>query len=235
MNTDFNEKTQAYLIIRWGRRLIDTFGDRGREAFLFAARIYGENRGRRMAMRAIRDGKPLDLSSYLQYKEWVSTEYMRDRGDANQASSSLSDNIYVKKVTRCPWNLQFTEMGETELGNLYCQVIDTSIAAGFSRSFTYQVPQNLNQGVPCRHVVENAGISALPDGIRKEYLKPFDYHCADLHFAFRRTVQSVFGEEGMTVTKQVEQDFREKCGEEMLLYLLSFAGTDFQTIPEEHE
>ena len=223
----FNEKVQAYLAAKWGRELLTRFGDRGKDAFVFATRCYGEGRGRRMAQRAIRDGEPLTTATYLRYGEWVNTEEIKAAGEANQAKVLAAGKVYIKQVALCPWNRQFTAMGETEIGNLYCQHIDASIAAGFSSAFRYQVPQNLNQGVCCYHIVEDAGISGPVGEKKREYLKPFDYHCADLHYAFRRAAEAIFGEEGRAACAAVEAVFRKDYGDEMAEQLAGFAGTDF--------
>lgn len=225
----FNERVQAYLAMKWGRELTERFGERGRAAFVYAVRCYGEGRGRRMAQRAIRDGQPLDVRTYLRYGEWVNTEEIRAAGQANQAKILAAGETYIKQVVLCPWNLQFTEMGETELGDLYCRHIDSSIAAGFSDSFRYTVPQNLNQGrgVSCLHIVQDAGIDG-PVGEKKlEYLKPFSYHCADLHYAFRSAVTAIFREEGEEAARKVEESFRQDYGDAMAEELAGFAGTDF--------
>ena len=37
----------------------------GYDLFMTASRAYGERRGRRMALRAVRDGNPLDVTSYF--------------------------------------------------------------------------------------------------------------------------------------------------------------------------
>ena len=225
----FNERVQAYLAITWGRALTEHFGDRGRAAFVYAVRCYGEGRGRRMAQRAIRDGQPLNVKTYLRYGEWVNTEEIKAAGQANQAKVLAAGETYLKQVSLCPWNLQFMEMGATELGELYCRHIDSSIAAGFSDSFRYAVPQNLNQGkgLNCLHVVENAGIEGPVGEKKKEYLKPFNYHCADLHYAFRQAVTAIFREEGEKTALEVEQRFRNDYGDTMADELAGFAGTDF--------
>lgn len=53
---EFNEMVHATIAARFHVRLTGAFGERGRMAFLHATRCYAEQRGRRMAQRAIRDG-----------------------------------------------------------------------------------------------------------------------------------------------------------------------------------
>ena len=63
----FTELSHAFIAAKYYVYLKEIFGDRGEAAFLHATRYYGEQRGRRMAQRAIRDGKPLTYETYCQY------------------------------------------------------------------------------------------------------------------------------------------------------------------------
>ena len=54
----FNEKVHAYIAAKYHCHLLSAFGDRGRMAFIHGTQYYAEQRGRRMAQRAIRDGQP---------------------------------------------------------------------------------------------------------------------------------------------------------------------------------
>ena len=119
----FNERMQAFLTVCFYRELERRFGASGREAFVQGTQVYGEQRGRRMAQRAIRAGEPLTLETYLRRGEWVNTEGARGAGIANRAE--LMDAApqygaaypdYIKKVTVCPWHEQFREMDALDAG-----------------------------------------------------------------------------------------------------------------------
>ena len=70
----FNERVHAYIAAKYYTYLVETFGERGRLAFVHGTQYYASQRGRRMAQRAIRDGAPLTQASYNYYGEWVNTE-----------------------------------------------------------------------------------------------------------------------------------------------------------------
>ena len=119
----FNEQVQAFIIVLFYRELKKCFGARGVQAFVQGTQSYGEQRGRRMAQRAIRAGEELTLETYLRRGEWVNTEKIRAEGIANKAeltdaapeySAAYPD--YIKKVTVCPWHEQFKEMDALEAG-----------------------------------------------------------------------------------------------------------------------
>ncbi len=92
----FTELSHAFIAAKYYVYLKEIFGDRGEAAFLHATRYYGEQRGRRMAQRAIRDGKPLTYETYCQYGEWVNTEEVKAQGLGNQSeTTSLSPADHV--------------------------------------------------------------------------------------------------------------------------------------------
>ena len=79
----FNEKVHAYIAAKFYVYLTEAFGERGKMAFIHATQYYAEQRGRRMAQRAIRDGEPLTPANYYRYGEWVGTEDMKAEGCGN--------------------------------------------------------------------------------------------------------------------------------------------------------
>ena len=58
---EWNEFHHAWIVSEFYRLLLERKGEAGRRAFRQAAQTYGEQRGKRMAMRAIADGRPLGL------------------------------------------------------------------------------------------------------------------------------------------------------------------------------
>lgn len=128
----FNEKVHAFIAASFYTHLTESFGERGRLAFVHATQYYAEQRGRRMAQRAIRDGKPLTYEVYCQYGEWVNTPEIIEQGCANQSERLSLAPDYMVKITKCPWHAQFAEMGLTEAGHEYCQHLDNSICRGFN-------------------------------------------------------------------------------------------------------
>ena len=61
----WNEHHHAWIVSDYYRLLLEQFGAAGKRAFVQAAQTYGEQRGKRMAMRAIADGRPLGLLEYF--------------------------------------------------------------------------------------------------------------------------------------------------------------------------
>ena len=145
----FTELSHAFIAAKYYVYLKEIFGDRGEAAFLHATRYYGEQRGRRMAQRAIRDGKPLTYETYCQYGEWANTEEVKAQGFGNQSeTTSLSPDFQIH-IHVCPWHTQFKNMGLPEAGLLYCKDLDASISRGFNPEIRYEVSQTLHDHDYC--------------------------------------------------------------------------------------
>ena len=103
----FNERVHAFIAAKYYVRLTEQFGERGKQAFIHATQYYAEQRGRRMAQRAIRDGMELTYETYRQYGEWQSTQEMIDAGCANYRTFEQIEPDCIIHVHRCPWHVQF--------------------------------------------------------------------------------------------------------------------------------
>ena len=223
----FSEKSHAYIAARYYRLLVDRFGSRGERAFLHGTQYYAHQRGRRMAQRAIRDGEELTFDTYLRFGEWVNTEECTAMGCANDGATLATAPTYIRRITVCPWNTQFREMDALDAGRCYCRDLDSSICRGFNPELEYHVPQNLNQGVCCYHIVTDSGLGAGPWNKKREYLKGFDYHCAHSYWAYREVTEAIFGKDGTALAEQVLADFEAEYGAEMANVLRSYAHTNF--------
>lgn len=110
-----DEFQHAFIVSEYYRLLKEKWGEQGIAAFRMAAITYGEQRGKRMAMRTVRDGHPLDYEGYFAYGEYPSTPayFDVDMWDEN--------GVVNEKVTRCPWAKMFAQRGLKECGVVYCR------------------------------------------------------------------------------------------------------------------
>lgn len=225
----FNEKVQAYLIAKYYGELTGRFGARGEAAFVQATRYYAEQRGRRMAQRAIRAGRELTMDTYLRCGEWVNTEEIKATGRANHSTVLATAPDYIKRVTVCPWHDQFEEMGMVRAGVVYCQHVDNSICRGFNPELDYRVPQNLNASPCCYHIVTGANVGDGPFTKDPAGLRSFEYHCAHTYWSFRKIAAAIFQEEGAQAADQVMAEFARDYGPDMAHTLASYENTDFDS------
>lgn len=224
----FNEKVHAYIAARYYVRLKENFGDRGLAAFRLGTIHYAEQRGRRMAQRAIRDGQPLTFETYCRYGEWVNTEEVKAMGEANRAERASVSPDCETHIFVCPWHSQFKAMGLCEAGIAYCSVLDESICRGFNPELTYKTTQTLHDHDCCIQIVKNAG---LKEGVkyekRPEGLKSFEYHCAHSYWSYRETAEAIFGQEGEETAAAVLRDFKEEYGRDMADALMKYRYVNF--------
>lgn len=113
----FNERVQAYIVARYYVRLKGAFGEQGLKVFQLATRTYAEQRGHRMAQQALADGQPLTIETYHRYGEWISSDECRRKGEDLQQQVIWDAPYYTFHVTRCPWSIQFRDMGLQEVLN----------------------------------------------------------------------------------------------------------------------
>ncbi len=225
---NFSERSHAFIAARFYVRLTETFGEQGRRAFIHATQYYAGQRGRRMAQRAIRDGKELTFETYQQYGEWVSTPESVEGECSNLTEIASYAPDCTLRISRCPWHAQFKAMGLVEAGIEYCRHLDSAICRGFNPYLVYDVPQTLHESDCCIQILRGAN---FPEGARyekkREYLRPFDYHCAHSYWSYSEVFAAVFGTEGERVSAQVLEDFRAEYGPAMADRLAEFRGTNF--------
>ena len=227
----FNEKMHAFIAARFYVRLTEVFGERGRLAFIQGTQSYAEQRGKRMAKRAIRDGQALTFATYLRYGEWMPTREMTDAGQSNQSEVVSWEPDYTIHIHRCPWHAQFAEMGLTDAGIEYCKHLDNSICRGFNPYLTYQVPQTLHTCSYCIQTVPEAGLTPGEDYSKKlERTRSFEYHCAHSYWTYTVTAQSIFGEEGSRVARSILSDILLEYGREAADTIMDYWDTDWNAI-----
>ncbi|MDR1979284.1 MAG: L-2-amino-thiazoline-4-carboxylic acid hydrolase [Synergistaceae bacterium] len=224
----FTEKTHAFIAAQFYLRLNEAFGEKGVGTFIHATQYYAGQRGRRMAQRALRDGKELTYETYMQYGEWINTPEIIESESSNQSSVEEISPNYVIRITRCPWHLQFQEMGLTEAGHEYCKHLDSAICRGFNPYLTYQVEQTLHKSDCCIHRILDTNFTTTPNVVKKkEYLRGFEYHCAHSYWAYNEVAAAVWGGRGETVNAKVLADFAEKYGQEASDVLSSYRYANF--------
>lgn len=225
----FNEKVHAYIAAKYYSHLLEKFGERGKMAFIHATQYYAEQRGRRMAQRAIRDGQPLTSSNYYRYGEWVNTEDVKKEACQNIMIWKQYKPDGLLHITQCPWNTQFKEMGLQETaGAEYCRHLDNSIVRGFNPYLTYEVDQTLQTADYCIHRFREIDFDADSNLAKKsENLRDFEYHCAHSYWAYHEVTAAIFKEAGECVNKQVLDDFAAEYGKEMADIIQGYANVNF--------
>ncbi len=215
----FDERVHAFIAAKYYVRLTDRFGGRGRAAFIHAVQYYAGQRGRRMAQRAIRDGRALTHEAFVQYGELTAS--------SKAEPASLSPD-YELHITACPWHQQFKEMGCLEAGEAYCAHIDEALFRGFNPEIPFQALQNLNTSEYCVHRVAGAKYTAPPGGpVQEAHRRDFSYHCGHLYWAFNEVCAAIFGADGEAASAGVLADVAAEYGQAMADELVGWKHTNF--------
>ncbi len=225
---EFTEKHHALMAASYYSVLTERFGRSGTEAFIHATIRYAEQRGSRMAQRAIRDGRELDYAAYMEYGEWTNTQSVKDEGCENRGCVESMQPDYVYRITSCPWAAQFREMGMQKAGVVYCTYLDPSIVRGFNPAITFLTEQSLHDHDCC---IQKVPDSRLPENFvpekRTEYRKGFDYHCGHIFKTFSQLSGAIFGPEGREAADEVLHLFQDAYGKDMADVLTDYLDTDF--------
>lgn len=180
----FDERVHTDIVIAFYRALQEHLPEaRVRPVFLKCVQQYGEERGRRMAMRALRMGYALDFNAYQACGEWASTR-------PELADSRAAEPIHGMSHTcnyHCLWCQQFKARDAADVGRIYCSEIDRSIVRGFNPDMHFELRGYAHDGDCCEFVFgpyDPEVKLARPEG----GVKDFTFHCAHTYHSFCHTL-----------------------------------------------
>jgi hypothetical protein len=231
----FTASHHALLFALLSRSAVSHLGtENGEKIMREAVRCYGEQRGRRMALRAQSDGEPLTMLNYMAYGEW--------RAEAGESEQSMTEMIPHAHsfITRCPWNQDWIESDLLRYGRLYCLEIDPALARGFNPALRLDVLSTLsNDGRPCEFVFYDANLTPANLDLldrkkkanqQKEAVLPWEYHVGHLYAAVKSTLAVALGEGGEAILQEALAAFAQRYGDEAVLVILSYQFVDFNTL-----
>lgn len=199
-----------------------------------AVRLYGEQRGQRMALRAQRDGEPPNMLNYLAYSEW-----RVEPGAQEQRMEEMAPEAH-SFVTRCPWHQAWVDSELLPYGRLYCLEIDHALVRGFNKTLQLDVLSTLsNDGGPCEFVFHEADLT--PENLdllnekkatnqQKGGVMSWEYHTGHLYSAFQSTLLAELKEGGEAILADALSEFARRYGQEAAQVILSYQGVDFDSI-----
>ena len=198
------------------KRCVQRFGEEGRKSVLEIASRYGQERGRRMALRCIRNGEPLDMFNYLAYGEWRAVP-----GEADNRVVTFNPE-YTTHSLKCPWCEGWRKHDLLEYGCLYCLAVDHGVVSGFNPELSIEINALQSMGDPvCEFVWTGSGIrndeekKAVDEkkkSLTEQCSKNFRYHTGHLYHVFAEELQKRFGEEGEDACQAALFDYRRTYG-----------------------
>lgn len=222
----WNEHQHAWIVSEYYSQLVDSYGENGKKAFIQAAQTYGEERGKRMAMRAIHDKKPLDFNTYFTYGEYAVTPEFFD------VDMWCEKGVVNEKVTRCPWADIFLHRKLRECGVVYCKEIDKAIVRGFNPELEMKTVSTQHYESCCRFYFYHEAVrkDTLEQEEQKNAVMPLSYHCVHVFHVFDAVVRGVFGDAGEKISEKVLKSLEDEYGKEASAYIRGKKDTPFDTV-----
>lgn len=217
------------------RRAVQMYGEKGARAADEGTKLYGNQRGARMAKRAEKDGMPLDMESYLLYGEW------KDVNGRSYSEVSSKFPVYCNSVKRCGWCDAWRRAGLTEYGKNYCTYVDKSLVKGFNPQLSININSVLSQGgdtcefewlgfaVDSRRKEREFARKAAALGDRRT--KDFLYHSGHLLRAMKQALAENLGQrQAQAVCDKALEDFAGMYGDDMTRAVLRESRQDFSAV-----
>ena len=233
----FTEVHHALLFAWIGKAVVKQVGEQMGEAILRRAiRQYGEERGRRMALRAQANKHALSMVNYFGYGE-----YKISPGEMDLKITRRSPHTRLC-ISKCPWHKTWKENGLLALGRLYCLEIDQALVHGFNPALQLDVIGTRTDGAPeCEFVYHDAD-PTLPNylliGYRKairpgaKAVRPWDYHVGHLFTTLEKIIVEELGEEGQRAIEAGLAEFAERYGAEAMQRVAASRRKDYTSVSE---
>jgi hypothetical protein len=233
----FNEVHHALLFAWIAKAIVERIGDQRGEAIIRkAVRKYGEERGRRMALRALANKHTLSMANYIGY-----SEYRISPGEMDMKIIERSPHFRIRAF-KCPWHKAWKENGLLSLGCLYCLEIDQALVRGFNPALQLEVISTLTTGSSqCDFVYHDANLT-IPNylllGYRRavrpglQAVKPWDYHVGHLFTTFEKIAVEDLGQVGQEAIETGLGEFAELYGDQALVKVMASRSKDYDSVPE---
>ncbi len=226
---NFTERQHAFISATFYKRMKEQNFAKYTDVFRMATQIYAQQRGSRMAQRALRDGKELDFATYRAYGEWKLTEETLNELNTKVNIENESNDACIK-IWGCPWSTQFKNMGLEDGGIAYCDDLDISIARGFNPYITFEVNQTqYGDKEFCLQYQRDAKFKNKIES-PKDLPLSFEYHCAHIYYTFSRLVISIYKTAGVKLSAEVMSDFANEYGKESADLIINYKDVDFNYI-----
>jgi hypothetical protein len=233
------EKHHAILFALLAREVIICLGvEEGKDLVRQVVRFYGEQRGKRMALRALRDGQPLTMANFRRYGEW------RSLTSEGRSETVLKGMDIVTNVSVCPWANAWFDTELLPYGRLYCQEIDRALVRGFNPELTIHVNSTIsNDSQPCEFIYVQAVPSSelnLESGDDEsgrhepDMVMPWEYHCGHLYKTFYTLITEKFAEEGKIAVECGLQKFEAVSSISAAECILGYLSVDFTKLPDQN-
>lgn len=215
----------AMLFAWFSKHAINLCGDAGKEAILTAMTIYGNERGKRMALNAQANGDELTTMTNQAYGEWKP-----DYDGQMEFGQLRTEPTLQTYISKCAWCDAWKKHNITEYGKYYCVNVDNAVYQGFRSDFVC-TPTATSLSWGGERCEFDWGHPLSPDEVRalaekkKELggscMKDFNFHTAHLKHTLSKTLIEALGDNGKKAVELALEEYAETFGEEYLNVLNS--------------
>lgn len=232
---EFYIEEHATLLALLYRAAVEQYGEEGSAASDEGIKCYGQERGARMAQRALADGRELSMLSYTQYSEWADT-----RGESKGEIAAYHPH-YTTKTLVCGWCEAWKKHGLLDYGKNYCKYVDHALVKGFNPQNSLILSKTLADGDDCCHF-EWLGVSFADEAEYKEtrklkaelsprITKDFLYHTAHLLSAMQRSYVNLLGYEAANyILNKALEEFSKMFSPQKTNALIEESFQDFTKV-----
>ena len=230
--------THHALMVAWiSRAVVDAVGeDEGERIIRRAVVRYGNQRGRRMAMRAEANGHPRTMANYFAYPE-----LRLKRRDFKMEILERSPHARGRTST-CPWTVAWEKNDLMGYGRYFCLEIDRAVVQGFNDDLVLKVNSTMSNGAEyCDMTFMDANFT-LPKmaGVAwkktvspgQSVVMPWEYHVGHLYKTLGEVTTEELGDDAADVMATALKDFTNRFGEAAGDTVLAYDGTDFDQLPD---
>ena len=198
-------------------------------------KVYGLQRGSRMAQTAEAFGDPRNMRTYLAYGEWAPTPGEMDI-DIPQSSP-----VAVWNVKKCPWSQEWREQGMTDVGKYYCRFVDRELVHGFNPELELGTGTTQTNGDEFCYFAwngadmndENKALNAEIAGkVGSVRIRPWSYHMGHIYKTLGETIAEMLGSEARrSVYEAADARIAERYGEQTVELMHTGLMLDYWVTP----
>lgn len=229
----YTSKHHAILFGFIAKSIIDIKGEETANFIQKLSHKYGNQRGKRMALRVLKDDLPLTMENYFVYSEWNTQD-----GKAKSSVKALTPE-YIYCVDVCSWCENWKTYDLAEYGKYYCSEIDIALLEGFNPNLTLEVPTILSLGDDhCQFHWKDAhftkkdleNINRRKELSRGRHIASWEYHTAHLYFTMKEEILIHFKDQGQRIMETAETQFKNAFGQNSINQLMTYEQVNFSSI-----
>lgn len=232
----FTAEHHALLFAWMAREMIGRAGERDAAPVIRAAvQEYGMQRGRRMALRAKKNGHKRSMLNYLVYVEWQA-------GRGEMVTNVVEKRPAMRvKIPRCCWHTAWKKFDLVPYGRYYCLDVDLALVRGFNPDLKLELRDIKPDGaLECDFIFHGAALGPremlaflyrknVKPG--KSVLMPWDYHTGHVYKTMGDAFSREFGGKGRDAADAALEEFSRHYGSGAAAVVRGFADTDFNVLP----